>query len=219
MFYYTSPTPPKLVYRTGRLKTLGQAYGARVISQALAGLWGLWPQAQHRLEGVRGPLTSALAIAASDRSHAQGTMDLYFGEGGNSDKGLGLTCRHVLLKTDTKINNDYVFAGSSASRKFVQLLGTRAFNKLLNSIKLRIGCHGIMVEIHEGQIKRLEKGWAVTMRSEAKKELNKTRGLVEDANEAIEDIEKFIGFVRSSPAIAFNVSPDSRRLYRILGRD
>jgi hypothetical protein len=83
-------------------------------------------------------------------------MALYFAEGGNSDKVFGLTCHHVLFKTDGATNDDYVSAGAGAPRKNVQMLGTRAFDKLLNSIKMRIGRHGIMVEIYEGQIKRLE---------------------------------------------------------------
>jgi hypothetical protein len=47
---------------------------------------------------VRGPLTPALGlpIAASDRQNAQGTMALYFAEGGASDKILGLTCHHAV---------------------------------------------------------------------------------------------------------------------------
>ena len=178
---------------------------------------------------VRGRLTPALglSIAASDRAEtAQGTTAIYFAEGGDSDKVLGLTCHHVLFKTVGETNGDYVFAGAGAPRKHVQLLGTRAFDKLLSSIKLRIGRHGIMVEIHEGQIQRLKAragGDDEDGVAEAKKELRKTREMLNEANEAIEDIEKFyntvkkewgkpaqrtIGYIRSSPAIAFSVGPE-----------
>jgi hypothetical protein len=160
-------------------------------------------------------------------------MALYFSEGGSSDKVLGLTCHHVLFKTDGETNDDYVFVGAGAPRKHVQLLGNRAFKKLLASIKLRIGRYGIMVEIHEGQIWGLrarvdgnDEEDAAEARKELRKtqqlleELRKTQQLLEDANEAIEDLEKFydkirkdwgqpkqrtIGHIRSSPAIAFNV--------------
>ena len=44
-------------------------------------------------------------------------MTLYFAEGGNSDNVLGLTCHHVLFKTDGATNNDYVFAGACAPRQ------------------------------------------------------------------------------------------------------
>ena len=177
---------------------------------------------------VRGPLTPALglSIAASDRPNAQGTMALYFAEGGNSDKVLGLTCHHVLFKTDGTTDDNYVFAGAGAPCKNVQLLGTRAFTKLLGSIKIRIGHHGIMVEDYERQIKRLEKRAGGDDDEEvavAKKELKETRGLLDKANEAIEDLYKFyervkkewcepdqrtIGYIRSSPAMAFNVGPE-----------
>lgn len=177
---------------------------------------------------VRGPLTPALGlpIAASDRPGAQGTMALYFAEGGHSDKVLGLTCHHVLFKTDATTNDGYTFAAASAPRKYVQLLGTRAFDKLLASIKIRIDRHGIMVEIYEGQIKRLELrsyGGDEDDIAEAMKELKKTQGLLDDAKEAIKNLERFyekvekewsepgqrtIGHVRSSPAVAFNVGPE-----------
>ncbi len=84
---------------------------------------------------VRGPLTTALGlfIATSDRQDAQGTMGLYFAEGGSSDKVLGLTCHHVLFKTDENTNDPYVFAGAGAPRKNVQLLGFRRFELTTSS--------------------------------------------------------------------------------------
>lgn len=153
-------------------------------------------------------------------------MALYFTESRDSDKVLGLTCHHVLIKTDGAINGDYVFAGADAPHKSVQLLGTCAFDKLLDSITVRISRHRIMVKIYEGQIKRLEVrvgGDDKDNAAEAKKELRKTQGLLDEANEAIEDLEEFyrkikkgrgapsqrtIGYIRSSPAIAFNVGPE-----------
>ena len=175
---------------------------------------------------VRGPLTPALGlpIAASDRPDAQGTMALYFSEGGNSNKVLGLTCHHVLFKTDTETNDDYLFMGTGTPRKYIQLLGTHAFEKLLASIKMRICRHSIMVEIYEGEIKRLEARVDDDRAdvAKARKELKETQSLLDDTNEAIGDLEKFyetvkrewgqpkqrtIGYIRSSPAIAFNVGP------------
>ena len=107
---------------------------------------------------VRGPFTPAfgLLIAASGRPDTRDTMALYFAKDDNSDKVLGLTCHHVLFKTDGAANDDFIFAGAGAPRRKVQLLGTRAFDNLFNSIKMRIGRHGILVEIYEEQVKRLE---------------------------------------------------------------
>ncbi|KZT19660.1 hypothetical protein NEOLEDRAFT_1158983 [Neolentinus lepideus HHB14362 ss-1] len=180
---------------------------------------------------VRGPLTPTLclSIAASDRPDAKGTMGLY-------DKVLGLTCHHVLFKTDATTNDSYVLANNaSAPRKYVQLLGTCAFDKLLDSIKLRIGRHAIMLKQHEEGIERLEKRLAGGVDgddddedevAEAEKELELTKAQLKPVNDAIETLEKFyaeakkdwgaprqrtIGHIRSSPAVAFNVSPEARR--------
>ncbi|KAG9086926.1 hypothetical protein FRC06_002815 [Ceratobasidium sp. 370] len=195
--------------------------------------WSVDPALLHSVSNlnttvdVRDPLTPALGlpIATSDRPDAQSTMALYFAEGGNSNKVLGLTCHHV-LETDATINDDYVFTGAHAPRKNVQLLGTRAFDKLLGSIKMRIGRHRIMVSIHEGQIKRLKArvdGDDEEDAAAAEKELRKTLALLEDTIEAIENLEKFyekvkkgwgkasqriIGHIRSCPAVAFNVGPE-----------
>jgi hypothetical protein len=82
-----------------------------------------------------------------------------------------------------------------------------------------------MVEIYGRQIKRFEArvGGDEEDVAEAKKELKQTRGLLDDANEAIKDLEKFyekvkkkwgkpsqrtIGYIRSSPAITLNVGPE-----------
>ncbi|KAI0920100.1 hypothetical protein AcV7_006093 [Taiwanofungus camphoratus] len=175
---------------------------------------------------VRSPLTPtlSLSIAAADRPDAQGTMGLYFAEGGTSDKVLGLTCHHVLFKTDANTNDSYTLA-SNTDRKDVQLLGTRAFGKFLDSIKLRIGNHAIMLKYHEGTIKRLggklERLGDVDEDDEeaadAKKELGVAKGKVEEVNAAIEKLEEFyaqvdqnwsapgqrvIGHIRCSPAIS-----------------
>ncbi|KJA21087.1 hypothetical protein HYPSUDRAFT_203275 [Hypholoma sublateritium FD-334 SS-4] len=168
---------------------------------------------------VRGPLTPALGlfIATSERPDAQGTMGLYFAEGGSSDKVLGLTCHHVLFKTDDN-TNPYVFSGADAPRKNVQLLSLSRFERLLEDIKLRIGRHGIMVPIYEEQITKLK-----AAADEARDGLEETERMLQKTHKAIEDLERFydqvkrewgpprqrvIGHISSSPALAFNVGPE-----------
>lgn len=182
---------------------------------------------------VRGPLTTALGlpIAAVNRPDAQGTMAIYFSEGGQSSKTLGLTCHHVVLKVSDTTNEDYTMR-SGAPRKDVQLLGTRAFQELLDSIRLRIGRHGVMLGIYEAQVKSLvaslegadhedEDGDDEDV-AEAKKKLTKVRIQLGEAFEAIEDLEKFyatvkkdwgpasqrtIGHIRRSPPVTFGTDP------------
>lgn len=175
---------------------------------------------------VRGSLTTALglSIATTDRD-AEGTMALYFAEGGDSTKTLGLTCHHVLLKTDATTNEDYDCQGAGAPSKEVQLLGTRGFEKLLNSIRLRISNHGTMVELYERQIVRLQKaltGDDDELVAEAKQELDVVQSQLKAAKTAIQDLEKFdgtvradwgtpsnrtIGFIRRSLPVTFNAQP------------
>ncbi|KAI0032653.1 hypothetical protein K488DRAFT_49424 [Vararia minispora EC-137] len=184
----------------------------------------------NHIVDVCDPLTTALGlpIATAERPDAQGTVAVYFAEGGESTKTLALTCHHVALKVDADHNEDYTLQGGGAPRKSVHLLGTRAFNRLLESIRLRIGRHGIMVEILERDIKRskdkLEGDEELDEDdvAEAKKELTKAQGQLAEANEAIEALEKFyatvkkdwgsaknriIGHIRRSPPVAFNVQP------------
>lgn len=176
---------------------------------------------------VCGPLTTALgmSISAADRPTAQGTMTVFFAEGGKSNKMLGLTCHHVVLKVDADNNEDYTLRSAGAHRKNVQILGTRAFNALLDSIRLRIGRHAIMLEIHKADIEKLEKKLESEDEDdveEANDGLAKVRTRLADANKAIEDLEKFfstvkkdwglasqriIGHIRRCPPVAFNVQP------------
>ncbi|KAG8988593.1 hypothetical protein FRB94_000575 [Tulasnella sp. JGI-2019a] len=181
---------------------------------------------------VCGPLTTALGlfITTADRPDAQGTMGLYFAEGGSSNKVLGLTCHHVLFKTDENTNDSYVFAGAGALRKDVQLLGLHRFEKLLDDIKVQIGDHGIMVSIHEDQIAKLTtKVEAMTAAGnnvaagKARVELEETERLLKNTHKAIEDLEGFyamvkkdwgplrqriIGHIRASPALTLNVGSE-----------
>ncbi|KAG8728636.1 hypothetical protein FRC11_010554 [Ceratobasidium sp. 423] len=181
----------------------------------------------HNTVDVRGPLTTALGLSISTaaRPNAQGTMTVFFAEGGDSTKTLGLTCRHVVLEVDAMHNDDYTFAGAGAPHRNVLLLGKHAFDALLASIRLRIGRHGIMLRILEGDVERLEsrvEGDDEDDVAEAKKELKKVRAQLEEANKAIVDLEEFyatvksdwgspkqrvIGHIRRSPPILFGVQP------------
>jgi len=174
---------------------------------------------------VRGPLTTSLGlqIASSDRQNAEGTMGLYLDEESSSDsKILGLTCRHVLFEADENANDDYVFAGSDAPRKNVQLLGTRAFAELLDSIKAHISSHGIEIRNYERWISELQ----VELEA-GKKGVGQEIGILLEkastARQIIFDLEEFysevakewgppeqriIGHIRCSPRITFNASSE-----------
>ena len=181
----------------------------------------------HPLVDVCGPLTPALGlpISASARPDTQGTMGLYLAKGGDSDKLLGVTCRHVLFGSDDTANVDYVRPNTGAPPKDVQLLGTRVFERLITSIKIRIERHEIMVEYYGRQIKGLQERVAGEDADdmEAKSVLKETQVLLDDANEAIKELGKFheqvkkdwgqvsqriIGHVLHSPPISVGVGPE-----------
>lgn len=158
----------------------------------------------HHTVDVRGPLTPALglSISASDMQDAQGTVGLYFAEGGTSSKVLGLTCNHVLFGADTTSDTSILTNASDAPRKHVQLLGTEAFNALLSNIKICIGHRAIMLEMQQDQIQHLEERLAGGADgaddnvAAVEERLRQTRALLETTDKAIEALENFYAEVQ-----------------------
>jgi hypothetical protein len=81
-------------------------------------------------------------------------MTVYIAEGGDSDRLLGLTCRHVLISSKD-VNVDYVYHPNAPPRH-VLLLGNRGFNNLVDFIKVRIDCHDITIERWKSPITEFE---------------------------------------------------------------
>ncbi|KAF8552333.1 hypothetical protein OG21DRAFT_1535374 [Imleria badia] len=176
------------------------------------------------LVDVVGPLTPALGLGISTNARlgAQGTMAVYIAEGGDNDRLLGLTCRHVLISSkDTNV--DYVYHPSAPTRDV--LLGKRAFNNLVDSIKVRIGRHGIAIKRWRSQIagfKRREQGTDAADVAKARADRGVTQGLVNNAEAAMDALgellnqvnqdwnqpnNRVLGHVLRSPAIALGVGP------------
>lgn len=138
---------------------------------------------------VVSPLTSALGLRISTKARPdiQGTMALYLAEGGGSDNLLGLTCRHVLIGSN-KANVDYV-RHPSRPPEDVLLLGKRAFTNLVDSIKFRIGRHGIAANRWRKRIEGFEereKGIHAVDVEKAKAARMETQGLLDKAEKAME---------------------------------
>ncbi|KAI9430556.1 hypothetical protein H4582DRAFT_2121903 [Lactarius indigo] len=172
------------------------------------------------LVDVISPLTPTLGlhISTTARPRAQGTMGLYLAEGGESDSLLGLTCNHVLLNSNEG-RVDYVYH-PSAPAKNVVLLGRKAYDKLVGSVKLKIARHGISFRHWRTEIQRLveeEKG------SDPNDERVKTQALLDDAETALaaladllDRIEKkwkkigdrILGHVIRAPAIRLGVGEE-----------
>jgi len=167
------------------------------------------------------PLSTALGlpIAGAKTPHSQGTMGFYFNDG---DDLYGVTARHVLFPADED-NSDYTY-NPSRPRKKVLLMGTKAWDDYLKSVQIQIGNLGTAAEIHRESIGRLEgraEGDTPTAKK-AKKELEKTRELLEETTDAINELQnlyeqtkkdfgkpsqRVIGHVVWSPAITVGTAP------------
>ena len=176
------------------------------------------------LVDVVSPLTPALGLRISTRArpNAQGTMALYLAEGGDSDRLLGLSCRHVLIGSQEG-NLDYSYH-PNAPAKDVLLLGKRAYADVVDSIKLAIGGQGISAKRWRKQIegfKEMEKGNDAADVAKAGASRIKTEGLLDEAEKAMEELGGFldqvnkewkkvdkrvIGHILRSPPIGLGVS-------------
>jgi len=175
------------------------------------------------LVDVVSPLTPALGLRISTRARpeTQGTMALYLAESSGSNNLLGLSCRHVLIGPK-EANIDYV-RPLSGSPKDVLLLSKKAFTNLVDSIKLRIGRHGIATKRWRKQIEGFEdreKGTNAVDVAKAKAARMETQGLLDKAEKAMEALgtlldqvnkdwkkldNRVLGHILRSPAISLGV--------------
>ncbi|TFK68639.1 hypothetical protein BDN72DRAFT_870910 [Pluteus cervinus] len=165
---------------------------------------------RNPLADVIGPLTPALGlhISAIDRPDSQGTMTLYLAEGGDKNRLLGLSCRHVLLGT-RETNGDYTYKTHGHVKKVI-LLGPRAFTGFTDSIKLRIAGHVLDVEHWRRQIEgfKEEKSTNAADVETARAKSIRTQVLVEHAEQAIEAL---VGLLKT------DIKLWRKREHRILG--
>lgn len=99
-------------------------------------------------EDVCGPLTTALGLGIAPQINPQveGTGGLYLAEGGESKKVLLVTARHVLFPPNGP-NVDYTYTDSNKPpRRNILLLGRKAFDKLIRSIRIRIHNHATQAQ-------------------------------------------------------------------------
>jgi hypothetical protein len=174
------------------------------------------------LVDVVSPLTPALGLGISTKARpdAQGTMALYLAEGGDSNRLLGLLCRHVLIGSK-EANIDYVRHPGAPSRDIL-LLSSRAFTALIDSIKFRIARHGVAVKRWRKRIEGLlgERGTNSVDAEKAKAARVETQRLLDEAENAMEALgvlldrvnkdwkklnNRVLGHVLCSPAISLGV--------------
>lgn len=145
---------------------------------------------------VRGPLTPTLGLPIAMQEVTrddEGTGGLYLAEGGNSNAILLLTARHVLFPTNLEPNITYSRSHTKAPRRRVLLLGRRAFEDFLDSIKIRIGEHTILMDYREKKIADLKLRVDGNNEADAEaavRQLEKVQGQLDGATEAIEGLQR-----------------------------
>jgi len=109
---------------------------------------------------VRHTLTHALSlpISAQATPFATGTGGFFMAEGGDSNKLLLITARHVVLPLNEVANDKFKRKDMSEPRFDVLLLGDKAYGRYLASIMARIAAHATTVEYGYLRIKRIEAG-------------------------------------------------------------
>jgi hypothetical protein len=148
-------------------------------------------------------------------------MALYLAEGGDSDRLLGLSCRHVLISSK-EANLDYVHRPSGPPRD-VLLLGKGAFTNLVDSIKFKIEGHDYAVKLWKQEIEGFEereKGTDAADVEEAKADRIETQRLLDKAEKAMKVLavlldrvnkewrkldDRVLGHILRSPAITLGV--------------
>ncbi|KAG8704062.1 hypothetical protein FRC08_002480 [Ceratobasidium sp. 394] len=151
---------------------------------------------------VRQPFTAlhGMSIATEDREaeDATGTVSIYFHEGGDSDRVLGASCKHV-FHADTR--SDYKLGGPGDREQQVRANGMRRFQRALAAIKYKVGANVTDVVSITEDIERLEK--------EAKSEDEEVR----------EDKEEALGKKRVQLGELTNVGTRLRDFYKRVTRD
>lgn len=89
-----------------------------------------------------------------------------------SSKVYAVTKQHVLFKRDEE---KYEFRGNGAPRLYVQICGSRRFQKGLDEIKLKVSGHGMLAELHTREITMFEEKETSRDEGEAEEEVQQLR--------------------------------------------
>ena len=143
---------------------------------------------------VRGPFTPALGlqIAAKATPHFEGTAGLYICEGGKSNRVFVLTTRHVVLPPSAYCNDLYSQKKKALPHREVILLGSKAYQGVLESIMGNIGRQATLVDYYKDELEGLGVAVEGEGATQAKKR-EKFKVLLKDAEKSIESLDKFHG--------------------------
>ena len=160
--------------------------------------------------GVREPLRSTLGlpICAQSMPLAEGTGGFFITEGGNAERLLLVTARHVIFTPDN--NKHFEHKDGSQGRYNIMLFGDVAFNKYLESIKDKIRSAAFYIEFYERCIREVE-GMDDLVPDKRQQELQDAQRKLEKAREAREKHNTFYEDI-----LARWVTPESRLLGHVV---
>ena len=161
--------------------------------------------------GVREPLKSTLGlpICAQSTPLAEGTGGFFITEGGNAERLLLVTARHVIFTPDNN-NKHFERKDDGQGRYNVMLFGDVAFNKYLESIKDKIRSAAFHIEFYERCIREVE-GRDDLEANKRRQELQGVQRKLERAREAREEHNTFYEDV-----LTRWVTPESRLLGHVV---
>lgn len=163
-----------------------------------------------------------LSIAAGVTPHTEGTGGIYFSEGGDSDKVFLLTARHVVLPPNGGANINYSGPGTNGPRQMILLLGPKAFDTFIKSMKAEIARDTFMAEHYRGQLKRLEEepcdedDMVEKRIKEIQRSLNSTTERIEELKTFHDEVKKdwtrighrVLGHIINSPPITLGAGAE-----------
>ncbi|KIK80949.1 hypothetical protein PAXRUDRAFT_763789 [Paxillus rubicundulus Ve08.2h10] len=178
----------------------------------------------HATADVCSPLTPALDLHIASRAtpHFEGIGGVYICEGGENKRVFVLTARHVIFPPNTGHNEPYARKTASQPRHDVLLLGSKAFQDVLKSIMVRIRPQAILVDHYKDELEGLGEAGEAHVDDAQDKEQKKFKHLLQQAEEAINVLDKFhgevmknwsaesqrvLGHVAHSPPISVGTSP------------
>ena len=166
---------------------------------------------------AREPLTTTLGlpICAESTPWAEGTGGFFITEGGNTERLLLVTARHVVFNPGKNENKHFEHKNGSQRYK-VTLFGDAAFNKYLKSIKAKIEGKESTVEYRSRCIEAIERKGGRAANKDPRKvreELYKARVAIEELDIFYRDIlthwttpeSHILGHIILSPPISVGV--------------
>ncbi len=158
---------------------------------------------------LREPFTTALGlpICAQSTPWAGGTGGFFITECGNTERLLLVTARHVVFTPSENSNEDYEYKNDGRPRHKVILFGEAAFEKHLESILAEIGKMKMTAVILERRIRAMEGKDDPAVN----KERQKLQTMLDDAKEAVEELNAF-----HQTVLTYWATPESRILGHVI---